>query len=82
MGETIRLGYFEQHPPEVPADLKMVDYIRGFVEVERPKGMDVIQAAERADIAKTLASAPKAVIEKMGNGALGGIEQLCFCWWC
>lgn len=51
-GETVRLAYFAQHPPDVPADLKMIDYIREFVQQDRPKGIDVVAAAERAAIAK------------------------------
>lgn len=54
-GDTCRIGYFCQVPPQVPANLKMIDYIATFVETDGPKGFELLQQKEALEV-KALAS--------------------------
>ena len=38
VGETIKFGFLEQEPPEVPEDVKMLEYISNFVELSPAEG--------------------------------------------
>lgn len=50
VGDTVVFGYFEQHPPHVRQDMRLIDYIRDVADDRKARAAGLVGEAEPPEI--------------------------------